>query len=95
MCTGETLMPTRIAVDDDGDICHNPADLGDLGCVIDTAEGVRHRARQGRCGSCPKPFALTTLLESRERALRQADLGERARRKWHSHWVGSHNGLLV
>jgi hypothetical protein len=45
MCTGEALTPTHIVVDDDGDICHNPADLlGALGYVIDTAEGVRRRA---------------------------------------------------
>jgi hypothetical protein len=38
-------MPTLIAVDDDGDTCHNLADLlRDLGFVIDTAESVRRRA---------------------------------------------------
>jgi hypothetical protein len=38
MCTGEALMTTLIAIDDDSDICHNRADLlRDLGFVIDTA----------------------------------------------------------
>jgi hypothetical protein len=98
MCTGEALMPTLIAVGDDGDICHSPADLlGDLGYMIDTAEGVRRRA--SRAARTVRVLLQALRADSPAKKADREPCGKpnwtsaRAEKR-HSHWSGSHNGLL-